>query len=196
MEVKEAIISRRSNRRFAGKEIEKEKVETLIEAARYAPSGGNSQTNHFFVISDKNVLEELRLKVMAAFSKMEITEGMYRSLASSIYQSKTGNYYFHYNAPLLIVIANKKDYGNNMADAACALENILIMANELDLGTCYINQLKWLNEEPQIVEVFERNGLKEDEKIMCAVAVGYVNSEDGLPVRTPLPRTGNEVTYI
>ena len=196
MDVKEAILTRRSNRRFSEREVEEEKIQTLIETARYAPSGGNSQTNHFFVIRDKEILEELRIKVMDAFRKMDIEEGMYRSLVSSIKQSKAGNYAFHYNAPLLIVIANQKEYGNNMADAVCALENILIMANALDLGACYINQLNWLSEKEEIVRIFERYGLKENEKIMCAVAVGYVSSEDSLPLRSPLERIGNEVTYI
>ena len=67
MDVKEAILTRRSNRRFSEREVEEEKIQTLIETARYAPSGGNSQTNHFFVIRDKEILEELRIKVMDAF---------------------------------------------------------------------------------------------------------------------------------
>ena len=70
------IITRRSNRRFTDREKEVEKIQTLIEAARYAPRGGNSQSNHFFVITDKEILEELRIKVMEAFRRMEIQEGM------------------------------------------------------------------------------------------------------------------------
>ena len=47
---------------------------------------------------------------------------------------------FHYGAPVYIVTANKMGYGNAMADSACALENMMIAANALDLGSCWINQ--------------------------------------------------------
>ena len=109
---------------------------------------------------------------------------------------KNGNYRFHYNAPVLVVLANQKDYGNNIADCACALENMMIMANALDLGTCWINQLKWLNEDPGVRELFASFGAEENERIYGALAIGYADTEDGLPVRTPLPRKGNPVTRI
>lgn len=39
-------------------------------------------------------------------------------------------------------------------------------------------------------------GIHEDERVYGALALGYADSEDEKPVRTPLDRTGNEVTYI
>jgi len=73
---------------------------------------------------------------------------------------------------------------------------MMIMANELDLGSCWINQLRWLNEEPAIIEVFRGYGMLEDERIYGALALGYPDTGDGLPERKPLPRKGNEVIYI
>ena len=196
MNAYELITTRRSTRRFQNRAVPEELLEQIIEAGRYAPSGGNSQTTHFFVITDSAVLNTLAETAQAAFAAMELKEGMYRSLASSIYQSKNGNYRFHYNAPVLIVLANQKDYGNNIADCACALENMMIMANALDLGSCWINQLKWLNEEPAVLELFRGFGLEENERIYGALALGYADSESGLPDRQPLPRKGNIVTYM
>ena len=196
MNAYELITTRRSTRRFQNRAVPEELLEQIIEAGRYAPSGGNSQTTHFFVITDSAVLNTLAETAQAAFAAMELKEGMYRSLASSIYQSKNGNYRFHYNAPVLIVLANQKDYGNNIADCACALENMMILGNELDLGTCWINQLKWLNEEPAVLELFRGFGLEENERIYGALALGYADSESGLPDRQPLPRKGNIVTYM
>ena len=196
MNVKEAICTRRSTRKYLDKPIEKELLEELIEAGRMAPSGGNSQSAHIFVIEDKKVLEEIRVMVEEAFAAMELKEGMYPSLANSIYQSKKGNYRFFYDAPVLIVIANKKDYGNNIADTACILENMMILGNEKDLGTCWINQLRWLNEDEALLKIFRDLGLEEDERIYGALAVGYPDTEDGKPVRTPLPRKGNKVEWI
>ncbi|MCR5737385.1 MAG: nitroreductase family protein [Eubacterium sp.] len=192
----EFIKSRRSTRKYKDKEVEREKLEQVIEAGRYAPSGGNSQSTHFIVIKDQKILGELAKMVEQEFAKMEITPGLYRSLVNSINASKRGGYVFHYNAPVLIVTANLKDYGNNIADCSCALENMMLMANHLDLGSCWINQLKWLNENPVILEYMYQLGMKENERVYGALAVGYADTVDGLPVREPLKRTGNEVTMI
>ena len=196
MEAYELIKSRRSTRKFQERTVDKELLETIVEAGRYAPSGGNSQTTHFFVITDRAVLTEQAAFVKNEFSQMEVTPGMYRSMANAIRASKGENYIFHYNAPALIVTANKKDYGNNMADCACALENMMLMANALDLGSCWINQLKWLNESEAVNSLFREFGMAEDERIYGAVSIGYAATEDGLPVRSPLARTGNPVTFI
>ena len=196
MEAFELIKTRRSTRKFQERAVDKELLETIVEAGRYAPSGGNSQTTHFFVITDKSVLNELAVLVKDEFSKMEEAPGMYRSIVNSIRASKGGSYIFHYNAPALIVTANKKDYGNNIADCACAVENMMLMANALNLGSCWINQLKWLNENEAVNAVFRKFGMAEDERIYGAVSIGYAATEDGLPVRTPLERAGNPVTYI
>ena len=50
MNTLEAIITRRSTRKFSDKPVEREKLDKIIESGRYAPSGGNSQTCHFIVI--------------------------------------------------------------------------------------------------------------------------------------------------
>ena len=194
MDAFEAILTRRSTRKYAAEVPEKELIEKVIEAGRYAPSGGNSQTTHFLVITDPEVLKELAWIVQTAFAKMEIRENTYASLKNSINASRRGGYVFHYNTPVLIVTANKKGYGNAMADSACALENMMIAANALDLGSCWINQLHWLDEDEAVREYLYGLGLAEDETVTGALSLGY--AADGLPNRTPLPRTGNPLTWI
>lgn len=190
------IKSRRSTRKLKREPVPQECLEKIVEAGRYAPSGGNCQTTHFFVIENKEVLDRLAELAKAEFAKMEITENTYKSLVNSITLSKKGSYVFHYNCPVLIVTANKKDYGNNIADCACALENMMLMANALDLGSVWINQLRWLNENPVLLEAMRELGLEEDERVYGALAIGYADTADGLPLRTPLKRTGNPVTYV
>ena len=196
MNVYDAIMTRRSTRRFQQKTVPDELLTKLVQAGRFAPSGGNSQSTHFFVITDPDILAELADLVQQAFAEMEVTEGMYASMASSISRSKKGGYVFHYGCPALIVTANVKDYGNNIADCACALENMMILGNELDLGTCWINQLKWLNEDPALLQKFRQFGLRDNERIYGALAVGYAANENGMPDRMPLERKGNEVTLV
>ena len=196
MNALEAILTRRSTRKFQQKPVELEKLQKIVEAGRFAPTGGNCQSNHFFAISNPDVLKKLVELVQSAFAAMELREDLYKSLQNSIRLSQKGNYVFDYNAPALVVVACQKDYGNNMADVACALENMMVAANELDLGSCYINQLKWLNEDPSLLAYFKTLGLKDSERIYGSVAIGYADTESGLPNRNVTERTGNEVVFI
>ena len=196
MDILEFIKSRRSTRKFKNIAVEREKLEKVLEAGRYAPSGGNCQTVHFIVVRNQEVLSKLAELVQQEFALMEETPGMYKSIVNSIRASKKGGYIFHYAAPVLIVVANQKDYGNNIADCSCALENMMLMANAMDLGSCWINQLKWLNENPTLLSYLRELGLKEEERVYGALAIGYADTASGIPDREPLKRTGNEVTYI
>ena len=189
MNTLEAIKTRRSTRKFKSQAVELEKLQTIVDAGRFGPTGGNCQTN-------ASVIAKLKELVQAAFAKMELRDDLYKSLKNSITLSRKGNYSFCYTAPVLIVVANQKEYGNNMADVACAVENMMLAANELDLGSCYINQLKWLNEEPTLLEYLRSLGLKEGERVYASVAIGYADTESGLPNRTESPRVGNEVVFV
>lgn len=142
------------------------------------------------------MLNELAELAKQEFAKMEIEENTYKSLVHSIMASKKGDYVFHYNPAVLIITANKKDYGNNMVDCACALENMMLMANALDLGSVWINQLRWLNENSVIIAKMKQLGMADDERVYGALALGYADTEDGMPIRTPLDRTGNIVTIV
>ena len=195
METYEAIITRRSTRKYKADTVDTETLQKVIEAGRYAPSGGNNQTNHFLVIQSAEVLNKLVVLAETAFAKMETNENTYPSLRNSILASQKGGYVFTYRAPVLIIVANRKDYGNNMADSVAAIENMMIAANALDLGSCYINQLYWLNEEPSLLSYLQTLGLKQNERVYASMVLGYAATEDGLPNRKPLERKGNEVTF-
>ena len=196
MTVEECIKTRRSTRKYLARPVEDDKLERVIEAGRCAPSGGNNQSAHLLVIKNRDVLKELAVQVKHEFEQMEVTEGLYASLASAIRASKGEKYVFHYDAPVLIVVANKRNYGNSMADSACVLENMMLMANGLNLGSCWINQLRWLSENEALLKTLGALGLKEDERVCGALALGYPDTVDGLPDRVALPRKGNPVTVI
>ena len=194
MEAYDAIITRRSTRKYSEVMPDRELIEKVITAGRYAPSGHNNQTTHFLVFTNKSILAELTEIVKQEFAEMEITEDMYISMKNAVNASKKGVFVFHYNAPVLIVTANQKGYGNAVADSACALENMMIMANSLDLGSCWINQLHWLDEHAAVRDILEELGLRPDEAITGGLILGFGLS--GEPNRDELPRTGNPVTWI
>ena len=83
---------------------------------------------------------------------------------------------------------------HSIADSSCALENMMIAANAFDLGSCWINQLHWLDDNERIRTFLEGYGLKKDETITGGLALGF--SENGLPNRKPLDRKGNAVTWV
>ena len=196
MDALNLIRPRHSCRHFSSKPVEREKVEQVVEAGRFAPSGGDNQYTHFLVIRDHAVLEKIARVACAEFAKMEVTPTTYRSLANCIRFSKLGKCTFHYNAPVLIVTANREGYGNAMADCACAVENMLLMANALDLGGCYINQLNWLRDNPVMTEYLRGLGLAEGEKVFASLVIGYADTLDGLPFRRIVSRKGNPVTWV
>lgn len=192
MDAMEAIRTRRSVRKMDSRIPDRELIEQVIEAGRCAPSGSNSRSTHMLVITDRAVLRDLAEKVRTAFAEMEEKEDTYISLKRSIRAARAGDYVFHYNAPVLIVTANRKGYGNALADSACVLENMMIAANALGLGSCWINQLHWLTDHPQIRDAMVSLGIGEEETITGGLILGYGEGE--MPVRGPL--SGNPVTWI
>ncbi len=190
------MATRHSTRRFKQEPVDTEKLRQVIEAGRQAPSGKNKQQNHFLVVRDPDVLDTLARLVREEFAGMEITDENSEDIGNAIRLSKKGTYVFHYHAPTLIIVANKRGYGNRYADTACAIENMMLAANALDLGSCWINQLRWLKDNPVLLDYLCELGMQEDEQVFGSLSLGYPDTEDGLPNRKILPIRGNEVTYI
>jgi len=190
------IATRHSTRKFKPDMVAESLLDQVIEAGRRAPSGKSKNQNHFLVIRDQSILAKLVELVQSEFAKMEITPENEANIGGAIKLSKKGIYVFKYNAPVLIVVANQENYGNNMADVSCALENMLLAANALDLGACWINQLRWLNDNPVLQAYLQELGLKEGERVYGSVSLGYPDTPDGMPNRNITSIKGNEVTYI
>lgn len=196
MNIEEIIKTRRSTRKFDKKQVPDELVEKIIDAGRYAPSGMNVQAAHFIVIKNPKINNALTELVRSEFAKMDGKENLSKSVSNSVRASVTGEYSFSYNAPVLIILANKIDNGNNIADCSCIMENMMLMANELGLGSCWVNQLKHLNENKEITLFMQNIGMNQDERVYASLAVGYADSDSGLPNRTITERKGNIVTMI
>ncbi len=190
-ETLEIIMNRRSTRRFSAQPVTDTELAAIVEAGRYAPTGGNCQSVHFTVIINTEIRGKLRTLVQDAFAKMELTEDLYSSLKNSIRLSVKGNYAFDYHAPILIVVSNQKGYPNAIADSACALQNMMLEAESLGVGSCWINQLHWLDENPDIRAYLEPLGIGKDETICGALAVGNYDAKQAVK-----PRTGMRVDYI
>lgn len=156
MEVLEAIKKRRSIRRFKDTPVSSEAIEKLKEALIWAPSAGNVQPRKFLFVTDSGVKEKLRQAVRQSFVC---------------------------DAPLLVVAC--RDLGKaatydergrelySITDTAFSLENMVLEACELGLGTCYIGAF----DGDRVSEILN---LPEHLKPMLLIPVGY-------PTETPLP---------
>lgn len=188
------VISRRSVRQFESRPIEEQALYDILEAGRYAPSGGNNQQTHLLVLRNPEVLSRLRTLVCEELAKLEVDETTYKSLRGAVLASRKGGYVYDYGAPVIVAAANKRGYGNAMADSVCVIENILLAARSLEIGSCYMNALHWLTDNVRLRAFFATFGLREEEYISAAAALGY----SALPLTSlaPLKRTGNQVTYV
>ena len=196
MDVFSCIATRHSTRKFKEEPVPQEVLDKVIEAGRQAPSGKHKNQSRFIVIRKKEVLQELIALVQQEFAKMEVTPENDDNFGGAIRAAKKGGYVFMYNAPVLIVVANKRDYGNKYADVSCAMQNMMLAANALDLGSCWINQLRWLQDNPVLRAYLQKLGMAEDEEVCASLSIGYPDTPDGLPGRRVVPVTGNPVVYI
>ncbi len=66
------IKRRRTTRKFEETPVEREKLETIIDAGLWAPSGGNKQPWHFTVIQDKALMTRLNVATKEAAMKSDV----------------------------------------------------------------------------------------------------------------------------
>lgn len=186
------ILSRRSIRKYTGQQISDDELDMILEAAKYAPSGSNSQSRHFIVLQNKEKLLDLNAYIRAAFKDYPVGESTYRSIRAGKTAAEHDEYNFYYHAPTLIIVSDEENYGNAMADSACAIENIMLAAYSLDLGTCWINQVRWMRDDPFVKKFMFESGMPDNHTVFGSVAIGYRDGK--LPAA--LPRKEKNVTII
>lgn len=152
-EVLQNILTRRSVRGFKEEQIKDEELDLILQAGIYAPSGMNKQSWQFTVVQNKEKIDLLAKVVREALGR-------------------DAGYNF-YAPPTLIMLSNEKDNSNGLADCACALENIFLMANSLGIGSCWINQLKTICDVKEIREVLTSFGIPENHIVWGMASIGY-----------------------
>lgn len=192
MNVYECITTRRSCRAYEDAPIEQEKLGQVIEAGRFAPSANDNQTTRFIVFTGKEALGKIAAVVRDAYAGMKEDDPKYESSKGTIEKSKDGSYVFHYNPAALIVVANKDGYAHAMADCACAIENMMIEANDLGLSSVWVNQLCTFDRHPGVLAYLRSIGMANDEIVYGALSVGYAQE----PNHDAPARTGNPVVYV
>lgn len=183
------IKNRRSVRNFQLNQVEDELLLLLLEAAVWAPSGSNTQNRYFTAVQNKNLLLLLNEEVKKAFQRYMPDLSSPSKTAAKV-RSEREDYDFCYHAPTLIIASSPPENVNGMADCSAAIQNIMLAAHSLNLGTCWINQLRWLSDDRQLNAFLLNIGLPENHIIYGSVAVGY-------PTAFPAaPKRNNNITLI
>jgi len=154
MDVVEAIKGRRSVRAFEnGKDVSKETVGGLIDAARWAPSAGNIQPWEFIIVRRPELKKKL---AEAAFGQSFIED-----------------------APVVIVVCADENrsfegYGERgralycIQDTAAAIQNIHLAAYSAGLGTCWVGAFR----EGAVSEILN---IAEGIRPVALIPVGYAS---------------------
>lgn len=154
----DVIYGRRSIRKYQNKPVEDEKLNEILRAGMYAPSGMNKQPWHFIVCKDRQTLDGVQ-KIHP-----------YSSMLSS--------------APCCIIVCGdtKTQYtqGSYIQDCAACSENMLLAAYSLGLGTCWLGVYPNKDMQGDFRKFFEMPDYIEP---FCVVALGYPDEQKAMPDR-------------
>ena len=172
MQAKEALLSRRSCRKYQTKDVPKEIIDDIILAGKSAPTAMNCQEIKFYVILNNiKKVKELSDKVMENRAKAGKSAGWIEEYKQK-YEIDDAIFY---SAPCLIVLTAEKnenerrEYWHRM-DAGIVTGNILTMATAYGLGTVPVGIANYLNQEA----ILEGIGAdKNKEELLLCIPLGY-----------------------
>ncbi len=171
MDILQTILHRRSIRRFDTRQIEEETLQKILQAGLYAPSAGGRQGVIFAVSQNREVNERLgKIKRANSYFRMSTaTRYVSREQPSIVDDAKLTNAF--YDAPTVITLFAPKDFLFAAEDCAVAAENMMLAAASLGLGSCWVNQLHWLDDNPRIRAMLRPLGLADAETICGSLAL-------------------------
>jgi nitroreductase len=183
MELFEAIKTRRSIRRYKSDPVDDKKIEAILEAGRWAPSWANTQCWRFMVVRDP----QIRAKVAATLKKSEIRGELVDNPMIKVFNT----------VPVLIVICAEEGKSGKkpgaggqgdfftdkgdwfMFDAALAVENMVLAAHALGLGTVIIGTIDARQAEKAL-------GVPAGYRLVTLFPVGVPDQEAKVPARKEL----------
>ncbi|MCR3921760.1 MAG: nitroreductase family protein [Firmicutes bacterium] len=164
-ETVKTIKSRRSIRAYREEQIKKEELQAILEAGIYAPSAVNQQSWHFTVIQNTQLLAELSEQTKQLFLASE--HARYQKMA------RNENFQLFYNAPTLIIVSGDEQAIAPQADCAAATQNILLAAESLGIGSCWINMVMSLLHSEEGEPWIDKLGIPTGYRPLYSIALGY-----------------------
>jgi len=190
-EIIETILHRRAIRRFAEKQIEEDVLQQILQAGLYAPSAGGRQGVLFAVCQNKEVNERLgKIKRGNSNPRMATATSYVSKEQPSIADDPTLKNAF-YDAPTVITLFAPKNFLFSAEDCAVAAENMMLVADSLGVGSCYIGQGWTTFADPYGQEVLRHWNIRTDYYAVMQLLLGYPREGDEHP--TPKVRKDGRI---
>jgi nitroreductase len=192
MDVSEAIRTRRSIRKFKPDSVPEEKIKLLLESARLAPSGTNTQPWKFIVVRDDDTKTKLQRAAhnqkhvkrapviivccadMKAFKEFPVRVD--ELIESGALPERTREVFIPYLEKGMSTVTKDALMIAAAANVSIAVEHIVLQAVEIGLGTCWI---RWYEDE-KVKEILD---IPDHIEVMALLPVGIPNEEP-----SPRPR--------
>ncbi|MDL2270987.1 nitroreductase family protein [Methanobrevibacter sp. OttesenSCG-928-I08] len=157
----DVINSRRSVREYSEEQIKDEEIEKIINAGFMAPTARSSEPWYFTIIQNKELLNDINNRAL------EIMGNSGDEFAE--YLAESGRNILH-NAPTVIVVSARKDAANMQADSSAAIENMLLAAEGLNIGSCWLGLIQFFFSDEENVKKLE---IPENYTPLYGVSLGY-----------------------
>lgn len=156
-----SIERRRSVRKYIDKSVEDEKIIQLLESARLAPSGSNTQPWHFIVV--KSDLSRQHLAKVAHNQKWMLSAPVFIVCVADIRCRVEQNVdvSLNENSP-------QEELKQIIRDTSISVEHILLEADNLGLGTCWV---AWFTQD----EIRPILNIPDDKYVVGIITLGYAN---------------------
>jgi len=204
MDVSEAIRKRRSIRKFKPDPIPEEKIRLLLESARLAPSGTNTQPWRFIVIKDNDTKKKLQeaahnqrhigrapvIIVCCADLKAfkEFPERVDELIESGALPERTREVFIPYLSKGMDTVTKDALMVAAAANVAIAVEHIVLQAVEIGLGTCWV---RWY-EDNKVKEILD---IPEHVEVMALLPIGVPDEDPSRRPRLELDQLVNGEKY-
>ena len=171
METYEAVMSRRSIRKYKATPIDDATLARVLEAARWAPSWANTQCWRFIVVRDNDIKNKLAATVPTGNGAGDAIKEAPVAIATCAQMGKAG----------YIKGSFGSDKGESwyMFDVALAMQNLVLVANSLGLGTVYTG---WFDAK----KAGELLGVPPDCCVVALTPLGYPDQKPGPTSRKEL----------
>lgn len=157
--VVEAILTRRSVRKFTEEQISADKLQMLLKCAYHAPSGHNMQSWQFTVLQKESDILTLKEAAREAAQKNKV------------------NFYGFENPRVVILVSNDRRNPDGCQDASCAAENIMLAAHSYGISSVWLNPLMTLTDEEPVKSVLDQFGVPGHHVVWATIALGYAVSD-------------------
>ena len=186
------LKTRRSIRRFKTNPVPKETIDKILEVARYAPTGGNSQGVKWLIIHDTlqvKLMTGICIDWMKELAKADPEAGLKFAATDFIKAYEKGNDLFCRNAPHIAITYSHQLNGSAQTDAVIALTQFELLCKSYGVGTCWAGFFAMAMKQWR--PLIEELKLPEDHVPNFAMLFGFADSEYFLiPRRKPV-----NVTY-